>query len=531
MTWPISIRTRVNSVLKVVLFAMVSLQSTVGLGQALTIQELLAQKEQWPTFAVDGRKFQFEGRFEGRTGDTIRIVKFDIVCHLPSSGTFPERIRSGQRIDITGRFLSDGGRLSFVVTRIIIRDTDIDRLRSRAQEIPADQPAKLIDLAAEYQADADFYADTVLQTEITAMRTNGVQRQRKLARGDATKLRELLQQATALGVKSELLQLLRFETIYESAKNPMADVETLLAEVKLSCEGWDQIVPPVPDRLRLSFEKSAVTAFDAAAQADRHGLHRLLYKSLRLRQFQSMITKDGSNGLEISKLIRTEFGDDDTLAAEFEEREVRFRLETLTTLSRGELKSLTELLVRLNRAAKVPEVAQTWVQAQEQKFGTSNLAAVLRTADEYLFVAELMQSRDDEQKGADLLKQAWTMSREISPTDADQIVDRLRRLGWERLNNQWITAKQMNSLPKDDVQMAIREGRVVCGMTVQQVVQTLGQPTKISRIASRKSVCEMWSYEAAGFAGMVIRFRRNPSDTATASLVEDVSRVPQRSSR
>jgi hypothetical protein len=68
-------------------------------------------------------------------------------------------------------------------------------------------------------------------------------------------------------------------------------------------------------------------------------------------------------------------------------------------------------------------------------------------------------------------------------------------------------------------------------MNVQQVVQTLGQPTKISRIASRKSVCELWSYEAEGAAGMVIRFRRNLIDEKASSIVEDVSRIPARRSQ
>ncbi len=33
--------------------------------------------------------------------------------------------------------------------------------------------------------------------------------------------------------------------------------------------------------------------------------------------------------------------------------------------------------------------------------------------------------------------------------------------------------QQMETLPKDDIQIAIRDGRVVKGMTAQQVVQTL----------------------------------------------------------
>ena len=519
------------SLLKCALLVFLLVQTADAQGQSVTIQDLLANKEQWPTYAVDGRKFQFEGRFEGRAANTIRISKFDISCILPSNGTFPEGIKSGQRIELIGRFLSENGKLAFVVARILIKDTDIDRLRSRVKDVPADQPAMLLDLAAEYQIDAEFYEDAALKAEIAAVRTDSLSRLRRMARGDVTKLRELLQQSRLLGVKPELIQALQFESIYSASKEPNADVDALVAEMKSSCDGWDRLVPPIPELLKLEFARDAVATFLEAQEADRRGLHRLMYKSLRLRQIQSMVRTDGSNGLEMSNLVRTEFGNEDPLAADFEEREIEFRLTQIAMLSRTELKELTELLTRLNRAAQVPDAVRDWLRAQERKFGTSNLAGLIRTADEYLFVADMLQSAEYQREGVELLKQAWTSARESSPTDADQIADRLKRLGWERLNNTWMTNAQMNSLPKDDVQLAIREGRVVRGMSVPQVVQTLGQPTKISRIASRKSVCEMWSYEAQGSAGMVIRFRRSPNDATTSSIVEDVSRIPSRRSQ
>ncbi len=518
-------------ILRSVLLGLLLVLSADALGQSVTLQELLANKEQWPMYAIDGQKFQFEGRFAGRAANTIRIDKFDINCKLPSNGTFPNGIGSGQRIELIGRFLSENGKLFFVVSRILIKDKDLDRLRSRLKDVPVDQPAKLLDLAAEYQADAEFYDDATLQAEIAAVRTDSLSRLRAMARGDVTKLRELLQQSKLLGVKPELIQVLQFESIYAASKEPNADVDALVAETKSSSEGWDRLVPPIAERLKLGFAKDAVTTFIEAQEADRRGLHRLLYKSLRLRQIQMMVRTDGSNGLEISKQVRMEFGNEDPLAAEFEEREVQYRLTQLATLSRADLTGLTELLTTLNRAPQVPDVVRDWLQAQERKFGTSNLAGLLRTADEYLFVADLLKSAADQQQGVELLKQAWTSARESSPTDADQISDRLKRLGWERLDNKWMTNAQMSSLPKDDVQLAIREGRVVRGMSVPQVVQTLGHPTKISSIASRKSVCEMWSYAAEGSAGMVIRFHRSVNDQTTTGIVEDVSRIPVRRSQ
>jgi hypothetical protein len=515
----------IHTLIRLILPGFLLLNSAIALGQSTTLPELLAAKDQWPTYAVDGKKFQFEGRFEGRSGNTIRIIKFDVSCNLPSNGTFPDNIRSGQRIDIIGRFLSENSKLSFVVSRILIKDTDMGKIRSRAKDIPADQPTKLLSLADEYQSDANFYEDTALKAEIAALRTDGVLQLRKSARGDVAKLRELLKQSQSLGIRSDVMQLLQFEIIYAASKIKNADVEALVAETKMSCEGWDQLVPPVPERLRLAFPKQAVETFSEAQKNDRRALNRLLYQSLRLRQIQSMIKPDGSNGLEISKLIRSEFGDHDPLAAQFEERYVTYRLTPIATLSRTGLQGLTEELTTLKRSQQVPSAVRDWLLAQERKIGTSNLAGLLRTADEYLFAADLLQSPDYGRQGVELLKKAWISASESSPTDAEQIADRLNRLGWERLDNKWMTNDQMKALPKNDVQLAIREGRVVPGMNAQQVVQTLGQPTKISRLGSRKSVCELWSYEGEHSAGMVIRFRRNSDDKATASIVEDVSRI------
>ncbi|MEJ7593937.1 MAG: hypothetical protein WKF77_20555 [Planctomycetaceae bacterium] len=254
-------------ILKSVVLVLLLVQSAIALGQSVMIQDLLAKKEQWPTYAADGRKFQFEGRFEGRSANTIKIIKFDVSCKIPSNGTFPDGIKSGQRIELIGRFLSENGKLFFVVSRILIKDTDVDRLRSRIKDVPADQPAKLLDLAAEYQIDAEFYDDTALKAEIAAVRTDSLSRLRRMARGDVTKLRELLRQSTSLGVKPELIQTLQFESVYAASKESNADVNALVAEMKMFCEGWDRLVPPVPERMKLEFTRDAVTTFIEAQEA------------------------------------------------------------------------------------------------------------------------------------------------------------------------------------------------------------------------------------------------------------------------
>jgi hypothetical protein len=206
---------------------------------------------------------------------------------------------------------------------------------------------------------------------------------------------------------------------------------------------------------------------------------------------------------------------------------VQSRLARIADLNRQELQQLAELLEALSQKDKIPGVLENWLNAQEKRFGTSELAGLLRTADEYLFVAEHWKEEASRQRGIELLKQAWEIAANISPDDATQIGERLRRLGWEHLNGQWMTLKQLESLPKDDIQLAIREGRVVKGMTGQQVTQTLGRPSRISRLASSRTMRELWIYDAdgTGASGLVVRFRRSVVIKSDVSLVEDVSKI------
>jgi hypothetical protein len=83
----------------------------------------------------------------------------------------------------------------------------------------------------------------------------------------------------------------------------------------------------------------------------------------------------------------------------------------------------------------------------------------------------------------------------------------------------------METLPKDDIQIAIRDGRVVKGMTAQQVMQTLGQPARVSRFGSSKVMRELWTFDGTGSAGLVVRLRKSLLNRTDQFLVEDVSRT------
>jgi hypothetical protein len=345
-----------------------------------------------------------------------------------------------------------------------------------------------------------------------------------MSSGNLEQLRTVLALGESLNVDRQLLGSMGFETLMTEWQNAATDLPGLLGKVQ-KLEGWDRQVPEIPERLKKAFPNQAITSYDNGSSDDRHWMHRLFYVAIRLQQIQAMLKSDGSNGLMLAELVLREFPGETATAAVLEEREVGYQLERVDSLSRQELQQLTQLLISLSRKEKTPEVIEQWMKAQERRFGTANLPALLRTADEHLFVAELLPGTDHRDRGIELLKQAWSIAAKESPPDANQIADRLKRLGWEQLDGRWMTGQQVGMLPKDDIQLAVREGRVVPGMTVEQVVRTLGQPARISRLGSSRSMRELWIYDAEGNSGLVVRFRRSRVSIVDDSVVEDVSKI------
>lgn len=502
---------------------MVLSPATSAVGQTTTVSEVLKLKPQWKKLADEGRKLNFEARFNGRIGDSFRVEKLDVEFRLPGSIRLPDRMRERQRMDITGKFAVNGQRMIFLVSELTIRETDLERLAKRVEALPKDQPEALLKLADDFAEIGEFYDDQALLSEVEDIRLSSVQLMRQIASGDVSRLVKVVDVAKAQKVSETFLQAIGYEILMTQWRG-QAERQELVKSVQ-QLKGWNKPEMEIPDQLKQGFPKDAVRLYDEGNVRDREILHRLLYRAVRGEQFQAMLKPDGSNGLELARHVRDELPEEVAMAANFEQREVDYRLGRISDLSRREMQQLLELLNGLNRNDGQETIISDWLGAQEKRFGTLELAGVLRVADEYLFVFEQWKNPAHQQKGIDLLKSAWAIAAVESPGDAVQIADRLKGLGWEHLNGKWLTTQQMETLPKDDIQIAIRDGRVVKGMTAQQVIQTLGQPERISRFGTSKVMREMWTYGGTGSAGLVVRLRKSVLSRADQLVVEDVSRT------
>lgn len=489
--------------------------------QVTSIPDFVQKKEEWPRLAQEQKRFQLDGRFESRAGDAFRMSNVEMIFRLPSTLKLPDRIEKGQRVEVSGHLAPEGTRTAFIVSRVLVRGTDLKALIDRSEEAGEKDPQRLLTLASEYVPDAEFYKDDNLKLQITEIRTRAVGLLLRKSLSNPAELTSLLAQAESLKVNERVQQEIRFALVYLEAKSPTPDFDTALKMLK-TLPNWDRAIPPPGKMVVEAFPANAMNAYLRAGDNDRFGFHRLAYARLRTRQLQASLKPDGSNGVEIAKQIQFEFPDEKTVVQQLVSKEVDWHLSRSEQLSRQDLIAAVTLLQGLDRKAESSDLIQRWQKAQEKRFGTSTLAGILRTADEYLFVAEQWNKPDSRTNGIELLKKAWAQAEQESPDDVMVIAERLKALGWERLKGTWMTTRDIEMLPQDDVQLAIREGRVVRGMTGVQVQQTFGKPRQVSRISSSRFMRELWVYEEAG---LVIRLQRSLARADEALIVEDVSRT------
>jgi hypothetical protein len=491
--------------------------------QVLTVPEMVEQKSQWQAWADDGTKLKIKGRFEGRAGTSFRMQKLRITFDPPRSLQLPDRMQAGQRVEVSGRLRGDNGGFHFNLLRLVVTETDSSRLEVRAARIPSDQPTRLLDLATEYDPIAEFYDDNDLKERIASVRRRGFRQMRALSGNDSGKLWKLIETGKQLGIVKKDIDAVLFESLVVQWRDPSHDPVALAKLIQKHLPEWDRVENLENTQIPVRFLADPNAVYDVAGSSARKVMHRHLFRLVQHQVVQNRLKADGSNGISLAAEIRNTLPEEEATAVDMEEREIAFRLARVDDLNRLELQQLADLLARYERGGEIAAATDSWLKHQELRFSRIGLSGKIRTADEYQFVGERWRRPEHIDKAINLLKEAWQLAAEQSPGDAQQIADRLRAFGWQRMHDRWMTSKQVSVLPRDDIELAIREGRIVKGMTTEQVVQTLGRPASVSRIISASAVQELWSYGGQIGGGLVIRMRRTPSAGADGSRVVSVS--------
>ena len=116
--------------------------------QTLSVPQLLEQQERWKQLAEAGSRVQLEGRFQSRTAESFRLEQLELIFRHPPTIRLPDRIRRGQRVEVTGGFTVDGSRLFFTVQRLQVGETDEEHLRRHRQILPLSSANGVLEMLA-----------------------------------------------------------------------------------------------------------------------------------------------------------------------------------------------------------------------------------------------------------------------------------------------------------------------------------------------------------------------------------------------
>lgn len=505
-----------------VLLAFVLLQSASAPGQTRTVRELLAAQNKWGEWSVRKTMLSISGRYEGRLSRQFRFSKLPMLITPQRVTVLPGDVKAGQRVTVSGILHRSGTRFGLDVTRIAVGSTDTERMIRKVDRVAADNPEDMYRIADEYGEIAAFYDDKELQLNIVKLRERAFLLQREQNRNDPAGLVRLALQAEKDGMVASRIQALRFQALVVAANSEDNQMDKVLEDMRQRLPGWDRVNPMSDQAAEERFLKTPVVEYEAADRVSRQRMHRRLYRIHRLPQILMKLEPDTSNGLQIVQLLETELPEEREAIEKTKALFVDDRLDSVPRLNRNQLEELADILEDFGRQGETMQAIQRWLKAQEKRLDNGELDGTLAIADEYLFAFERWQNTMHRDVGVDLLKTAWFLSRNDAPKEAAFIEQRLGRLGWIRLHNKWLTAAQISSLPRDDVELAIREGRVVKGMNPQQVIGTLGEPNRKIRVISSRYVEEIWVFGEDGSTAITVHLRRDrhsPPDKATATLI------------
>ncbi len=485
------------------------------------ISELMALKNQWPDLAAENRIIRLEARYSARTGPMLRLRNCDLGFRADDAVRIP-RIRDDKNLEIVGRIVDTGKRLEFRVQRLAVGSSDMEQLASLRRRLPDNDAQPWYEVAEKFAARARFYDDPELLQAAEDTTAAGFRIERRLvASGDADALRKLADQVPKRGLPDAL----RAELIHESLRwrwtamqaRPQADRAALIKLLETELEGCRTPIRLRDEKLEGRYRADPIASYAAAPESDRLRMHRLFYREVLLPGILADARPDGSNGDEIASRLRKAIPEEAELADTYARKHLDWRVSGADTGSRAEMLLLTDELIRNGQKGRADEVRRRWVKATADRLASRGPAGLVQAASEYEALL------GDRTKAIELLQAAWEQS-----SDKTEIEERLERFGLYRRNDQWMTQQQVDALPENQMQQAMRAGRVVRGMSPQQVRSTLGRPNRVTRFATASHMQMVWLFGEPTTNRISVLFDRKLDQAGHGSKVIAVSTLPPR---
>jgi hypothetical protein len=243
---------------------------------------------------------------------------------------------------------------------------------------------------------------------------------------------------------------------------------------------------------------------------ERRTFHRLLRNVVVLAGIESQADENGANGFEIARQIDERVPEKHDLAESYREKALARQSQEVAALSRQQVIELAARYRERNDAEKADAALESWLTLRRRQLAPNDIDGLLEIAEDY---TRLLQRPE--------VTVALLTAADAQFPGTEAIVERLTKLGWKKAGNRWLSPAEAARIPEDPIERALREGRVVVGMTPDLVRRSQGGPQSVTRIAAAGAIEEIWTYGAAAEPSLIVRFvRRSRTHAARVVAVE-----------
>lgn len=497
-------RRRVATLALLALF-LLGLATRTSLAAGQSVEDFLKTKPRWPELV--GKTFRIEGRLATGAGTVLKLHKLPLL--FVSEEELPELRGSDLALEVVGQLRKrETGVFEFELLTLKRTESDIQRVNRLRVDLPRDDPEPWYDLGNWAMNRVRFYQsgreiDRQLTKEATSLFRMALRKERTAMRQpDYKKLKELAFKSESYGLGDELKLPLLYEAHYRtwhdtSSTASSDDLATIalqiaqeLPEASISVEEFD------PDFVS-EWSEGPVLFYKNSPDALRPQLHRLLYQQVMLASIERDVEIGGRNGDEIAARLKKHIPEFSKLADSYKREALDWKIEHATDLARREILSLKQELVAAGEESRADRILRKWFTPVETRLRQKGAVGLIELAFEYedLF--------DDGDTAVALLLE----SDRVKP-GSSYVAERLEGYGYIRVEGRWRRKDAAMTGDASPIEIAIRNGRAIRGMTSAHVRKSLGQPDAVTRVLTSREVREYWVYRTPSGSGMSVQMSR-----------------------
>lgn len=464
-----------------------------------SIQDFMESEEKWPQLAKASVKWRLEGRYAFLGQTEMRFTKCPLRFLMPTGKVL--NTKGAKVVEVTGHLAEQDKEIVFVIEDISTYPDGEEQLRIRRAGVDPRRPEGWYELADWITRRGTFYSDESLLAKAGELRRNGIDLERTELESDNYKgLLALATKALNFGLTTEYAREMAhaaYRKQYEIALRPKqnTNVDELTALLKKQLKGGAKYLAAVDPDVQNDYQEDPLTVYANANAGERDIYDRLFVIELELSRIKRDAEEDGSNGEEIAGRVETFLPEYPELAEQYRNMGLDYLVSRIGLMTRQEMLDLGKKFEAREEPERVAEVRREWLRAREPGMRRDRGRGLCNLAEDWITLLS------DEKQAAELYIEAY----KVDPGYPES-TRWLEANDYVLYGGKWIPKDEAPMQMETKIDTAIREGRIVEGMTIEQVRDAMGtEPTTTLRLPSSRGLTQVLIYADSG---LTVRFFR-----------------------